>query len=183
MGNKGGISSKAIVTQFGDGSKVRLSWEKDNEKCREANGFFWKNLEAILKPGGLQLGPHSTALKVGTGLLSGLAVYLLVVGLVWLSAFMALDLLDPLKGHALGATIGSLVFFIFALIASIYALRRRNWGWARGVSLALAILFGLSLLLLVTELGALASPMELVLRFVAALVCYILISRTKEEFA
>jgi hypothetical protein len=140
-------------------------------------------LEAILRPGGLQLGPRSTALKAGTGLLSGLAVYLLVVGLGWLSAFMSLDLLDPLKGYALGATIGNLVLFIFALIAPIYALRRRNWGWVRGVSFALAIFFGLSLLLLVTELGALASPMELVLRFVAALVCYILISRTKEEFA
>lgn len=182
--SKGGVSGEVHVTQAGEGSKVRLAWEKDNEKCREVTVLFWKNLEAVLKPAGFQLGPRSTALKVGTGLILCLTVYLLAAVIIWLSAFMELDLLDPLKGLALAGVILNFGLFVITTLASVNALRRRSWQHVLAFTSVLAAFFALSLLALLWEdLVELVSPAELVVRFVAAIVCCIIFSRTKEQFA
>lgn len=182
--SKGGTGGELRVTQSGEGSKVHLVWEKDDKKCKDVAGHFWGNLEAVLKPGGFQLGPRSTALKVGTGLLLGFAVYLVAVVIIWLSLFIGLDLLDPLKGFALGATILNFGLFIVAAIAGVNALRRRSWHHVQAFSIVLAMFFALSLLaLLWRDIAELVSLAELVLRFVAAITCCIIFSRTKEEFA
>ena len=182
--SKGGTGGEMRVTQSGEGSKVHIAWERDNEKCQEVTQLFWKNLRVVLQPGGFQLGPRSTTLKVGTGLLPGLAVYMLAAVIIWLSVFMTLDLLDPLKGIALAAVILNFGLFVIATIASVNALRRRSWQRVQAFCIVLALFFALSILALLREdLAELVSPVELFLRLVAAVMCCIIFSRTKREFA
>lgn len=182
--SRGGTGGEMRVTQSNEGSKVDIAWERDNEKCREVTQLFWENLQVVLQPGGFQLEPRSTPLKVGTGLLLGLAIYMVAAVIIWLSVFMALDLLDPLKGIAFAAVILNFGLFVITTIASVNALRRRSWQRVQAFCIVLALFFALSLLALLREgLAELVSPAELVLRLIAVVVCCIIFSRTKREFA
>jgi hypothetical protein len=177
MASMGGTGGDITVTQSNGGSKVRLAWEKDNDKCWRITSIFWKNLAAVLQPGGFKLGPRSAALKWATGLLFAFTAYQLL-GIV---AGISLFLQQGIKV----ASFGAFVLFSLTLIAAIYALNRKHWVDVLSVSILLPIATIVSAFLLYGRgLGTLFLPVavEVVVVFLAQVVCAILISKTKADF-
>jgi hypothetical protein len=182
MASKGGTGGKVVVTASGTGSKVRLTWEKDNEKCQRIGGLFWKNLEALLQPGGLKSGPSSAALKWGTGLLFALTAYYFLV--------LFVDFANLQEGYETFIFPGDFVWPFLALFAAIHAARRKHWGYVRTITILLPIATVLGMVIYFSMLQGVSSSdadvflsvLETVIVLLIEITCAILISKSKEDF-
>ena len=173
----GGIGGQIFVIQANGGSKVRIVWEEDRENCKKAAELFWKNLEAVLQPGGFQLSPRSTALNVGTALLFCLTAYYLLSVVLTFIVFEATDETSYPMG-------GTIIWSILALIAGIQVLRRRSWGFIFVVCV-LAVIGSVLSPFIMLGLGLIESPIDAIeplIVFAVALTTAILFKRTKHEF-
>lgn len=119
----------------------------------------------------------SAALKWGAGLLLALAVYMLVIGILMVVAF----LMGSTPGISL---IGNFLWFTLTLIAGINALRKKHWGYVRGVAIWLIIIMIINLILsFVMGEEAMMYPAEAIVVLLIVIVCNILISKAKADFS
>lgn len=137
-------------------------------------------IEPSVKPGinqGIQPKSSSAALKWGAGLLLALAIYMLVIGMIMVVAF--------LMGATLGISlIGNFLWFTLTLIAGINALRKKHWGYVRGVAILLIIIMIINLILsFVMGEEAMMYPAEAIVVLLIVIVCNILISKAKADFS
>ena len=128
---------------------------------------------------GIQPKSRSAALKWGTGILFVLAVIYLIT---------LIDLISlSLMGYEVPILFGDIIAFPLALAAAICAVKRKYWGYVRGVAIWLPVSSIIGLLVALGEgwLG-LFSPGDIAYTIFVLLLeitCLILIYRTKAEFS
>jgi len=127
----------------------------------------------------VQPGSRSAALKWGTGILFVLAVIYLIT-LIELIRW-------TLMGYAIPFGLGDIIAFPLALAAGICAVKRKHWGYVRGVAIWLPIASVIGFLIALGEgwlefmlPGDIAYSIFI---FLLEITCLILIHRTKAEFS
>lgn len=123
-------------------------------------------------------GPSSAALKWGTGLLFAVTAYeLLALVLLTIQPHITVEV-------GVSIVLGRFLLGFGCLSAAIYVLRRKRW---LDALLACIILPGLTILSVFLRywagLGTLFPPVDVFVVFFAQLVCIILISKAKADFA
>jgi len=122
---------------------------------------------------------RSTALKWGIGILFVLAVIYLI---------SLIDLISlTMMGYVIPFGIGDFIAFPLALAAAICAVKRKHWGYVRGVAIWLPISSVIGFFIALGE-GWLEFMLPgdiayIVFVFLLEITCLILIHRTKAEFS
>ena len=174
MASMGGTGGKVIVTESTDGSSVGIAWEKDNEKSQRMTSIFWEKLEAVSQPGGYKPKRRSAALVWATILLFALAAYQGLALIVTLKT-----LFQPEQEPSYG----TIMWFVLITGAAIFAAMRKHWGSVFTISIFLPVVNIIGFII-VFPTGTLdkSNPIEVILAFLAQIICAILLSRTKADF-
>jgi hypothetical protein len=182
----GGVGGTVRVSPEGNGSAVQVKWEalSPDAKYGQVTTYFWNNLAQVVQPGGLKLGPRTTAFKVATGLVLVLALYILAALLINIAVLASIDITDPAGPLLAGSIAVDVVILIWAIVAAVLVLRRRDW--VRVIVFPWIIIFWGSIsflgMLFINALDFVSLP-ETILSLAAAAVSLVLLYRCKAEFA